>query len=161
LEQKTPREMIKRGWIVGGVIAGILAVPITYFLVQYKRLMDYEINPDTITRISKEGRRYKYRVVFNFENKSSLGYTIEQQSYEVFLGNLKIGEGSYKENVEIKPKSVSKLPMVMEFTMPTNAQAIGYVLELLSSGKVMINVKWQVSLMGLKTSIEKQMEFKI
>jgi hypothetical protein len=153
--------MIKRGWIVGGVIAGILAVPITYFLVQYKRLMDYEINPDTITRISKEGRRYKYRVVFNFENKSSLGYTIEQQSYEVFLGNLKIGEGSYKENVEIKPKSVSKLPMVMEFTMPTNAQAIGYVLELLSSGKVMINVKWQVSLMGLKTSIEKQMEFKI
>jgi hypothetical protein len=45
--------------------------------------------------------------------------------------------------------------------MPTNAQAIGYVLELLSSGKVMINVKWQVSLMGLKTSIEKQMEFKI
>lgn len=153
--------MIKRGWIVGGVIAGILAVPITYFLVQYKKLMDYEINPDTITRISKEGRRYKYRVVFNFENKSSLGYTIEQQSYEVFLGNLKIGEGSYKENVEIKPKSVSKLPMVMEFTMPTNAQAIGYVLELLSSGKVMINVKWQVSLMGLKTSIEKQMEFKI
>jgi hypothetical protein len=153
--------MIKRGWIVGGDIAGILAVPITYFLVQYKRLMDYEINPDTITRISKEGRRYKYRVVFNFENKSSLGYTIEQQSYEVFLGNLKIGEGSYKENVEIKPKSVSKLPMVMEFTMPTNAQAIGYVLELLSSGKVMINVKWQVSLMGLKTSIEKQMEFKI
>lgn len=153
--------MIKRGWIIGGVIAGILAVPITYFLVQYKRLMDYEINPDTITRISKEGRRYKYRVVFNFENKSSLGYTIEQQSYEVFLGNLKIGEGSYKENVEIKPKSVSKLPMVMEFTMPTNAQAIGYVLELLSSGKVMINVKWQVSLMGLKTSIEKQMEFKI
>lgn len=153
--------MIKRGWIVGGVIAGILAVPITYFLVQYKRLMDYEINPDTITRISKEGRRYKYRVVFNFENKSSLGYTIEQQSYEVFLGNLKIGEGSYKENVEIKPKSVSKLPMVMEFTMPTNAQAIGYVLELLSSGKVMINVKWQVSLMGLKTNIEKQMEFKI
>lgn len=153
--------MIKRGWIIGGVIAGILAVPITYFLVQYKRLMDYEINPDTITRISKEGRRYKYRVVFNFENKSSLGYTIEQQSYEVFLGNLKIGEGSYKENVEIKPKSVSKLPMVMEFTMPTNAQAIGYVLELLSSGKVMINVKWQVSLMGLKTSIEKEMEFKI
>lgn len=153
--------MIKRGWIIGGVIAGILAVPITYFLVQYKKLMDYEINPDTITRISKEGRRYKYRVVFNFENKSSLGYTIEQQSYEVFLGNLKIGEGSYKENVEIKPKSVSKLPMVMEFTMPTNAQAIGYVLELLSSGKVMINVKWQVSLMGLKTSIEKQMEFKI
>jgi hypothetical protein len=161
LEQKTPREMMKRGWIVGGVIAGILAVPITYFLVQYKKLMDYEINPDTITRISKEGRRYKYRVVFNFENKSSLGYTIEQQSYEVFLGNLKIGEGSYKENVEIKPKSVSKLPMVMEFTMPTNAQAIGYVLELLSSGKVMINVKWQVSLMGLKTSIEKEMEFKI
>jgi hypothetical protein len=153
--------MIKRGWIVGGVIAGILAVPITYFLVQYKKLMDYEINPDTITRISKEGRRYKYRVVFNFENKSSLGYTIEQQSYEVFLGNLKIGEGSYKENVEIKPKSVSKLPMVMEFTMPTNAQAIGYLLELLSSGKVMINVKWQVSLMGLKTNIEKQMEFKI
>ena len=153
--------MMKRGWIVGGVIAGILAVPITYFLVQYKKLMDYEINPDTITRISKEGRRYKYRVVFNFENKSSLGYTIEQQSYEVFLGNLKIGEGSYKENVEIKPKSVSKLPMVMEFTMPTNAQAIGYVLELLSSGKVMINVKWQVSLMGLKTSIEKEMEFKI
>jgi hypothetical protein len=153
--------MIKRGWIIGGVIAGILAVPITYFLVQYKRLMEYEINPDTITRISKEGRRYKYRVVFNFENKSSLGYTIEQQSYEVFLGNLKIGEGSYKENVEIKPKSVSKLPMVMEFTMPTNAQAIGYVLELLSSGKVMINVKWQVSLMGLKTSIEKEMEFKI
>ena len=153
--------MIKRGWIIGGVIAGILAVPITYFLVQYKKLMDYEINPDTITRISKEGRRYKYRVVFNFENKSSLGYTIEQQSYEVFLGNLKIGEGSYKENVEIKPKSVSKLPMVMEFTMPTNAQAIGYVLELLSSGKVMINVKWQVSLMGLKTNIEKQMEFKI
>lgn len=153
--------MIKRGWIVGGVIAGILAIPITYFLVQYKKLMDYEINPDTITRISKEGRRYKYRIVFNFENKSSLGYTIEQQSYEVFLGNLKIGEGSYKENVEIKPKSVSKLPMVMEFTMPTNAQAIGYLLELLSSGKVMINVKWQVSLMGLKTSIEKQMEFKI
>lgn len=153
--------MIKRGWIVGGVIAGILAIPITYFLVQYKKLMDYEINPDTITRISKEGRRYKYRIVFNFENKSSLGYTIEQQSYEVFLGNLKIGEGSYKENVEIKPKSVSKLPMIMEFTMPTNAQAIGYVLELLSSGKVMINVKWQVSLMGLKTSIEKQMEFKI
>lgn len=153
--------MIKRGWIIGGVIAGIVAVPITYFLVQYKKLMDYEINPDTITRISKEGRRYKYRIVFNFENKSSLGYTIEQQSYEVFLGNLKIGEGSYKENVEIKPKSVSKLPMVMEFTMPTNAQAIGYLLELLSSGKVMINVKWQVSLMGLKTSIEKQMEFKI
>jgi|LakMenEpi03Aug12_release.lakeMendotaPanAssembly.Ray.scaffolds.fasta_scaffold03063_21 hypothetical protein len=153
--------MIKRGWIIGGVIAGILAVPITYFLVQYKKLMDYEINPDTITRISKEGRRYKYRVVFNFENKSSLGYTIEQQSYEVFLGNLKIGEGSYKENVEIKPKSVSKLPMVMEFVLPTNAQAIGYLLELFSSGKVLINVKWQVSLMGLKTNIEKQMEFKI
>jgi hypothetical protein len=153
--------MIKRGWIIGGVIAGILAVPITYFLVQYKKLMDYEINPDTITRISKEGRRYKYRVVFNFENKSSLGYTIEQQSYEVFLGKFKIGEGSYKDNVEIKPKSVSKLPMVMEFVLPTNAQAIGYLLELLSSGKVMINVKWQVSLMGLKTNIEKQMEFKI
>jgi hypothetical protein len=153
--------MIMSGWIIGGVIAGILAVPITYFLVQYKKLMDYEINPDTITRISKEGRRYKYRVVFNFENKSSLGYTIEQQSYEVFLGNLKIGEGSYKENVEIKPKSVSKLPMVMEFVLPTNAQAIGYLLELFSSGKVLINVKWQVSLMGLKTNIEKQMEFKI
>jgi len=153
--------MIKRGWIVGGVIAGILAVPITYFLVQYKKLMDYEINPDTITRISKEGRRYKYRVVFNFENKSSLGYTIEQQSYEVFLGNLKIGEGSYKENVEIKPKSVSKLPMVMEFTMPTNAQAIGYLLELLSSGRITIDVKWEVSLMGLKTNIEKKMEIKI
>ena len=153
--------MIQRGWIIGGVIAGILAVPIIYFLVQYKRLMDYEINPDTITRISKEGRRYKYRVVFNFENKSSLGYTIEQQSYEVFLGNLKIGEGSYNEKVYIKPNSVSKLPMVMEFTMPSTAQAIGYLLEILSRGKVMKNLKWQVSLMGLKTNIEKQMEFKI
>jgi hypothetical protein len=53
------------------------------------------------------------------------------------------------------------LPMVMEFTMPTNAQAIGYLLELLSSGRITIDVKWEVSLMGLKTNIEKKMEIKI
>ena len=152
---------MKRGWIIGGAILGVLAIPITYFGIQYKRLMDYEINPDTITRISKEGRNYKYRIVFNFQNKSSLGYKIQRQSYEVFLGNLKIGQGSYKEVVEIKPNSVSKLPMVMEFTMPTNAQAIGYLLELLSSGRITIDVKWEVSLMGLKTNIEKKMEIKI
>ena len=79
----------------------------------------------------------------------------------MFLGNLKIGQGSYKEVVEIKPNSVSKLPMVMEFNMPTNAQAIGYLLELLSSGRITIDVKWEVSLMGLKTNIEKKMEIKI
>lgn len=152
---------MKRGWIIGGVVLGVLAVPITFFAIQYKRLMDYEINPDTITRISKDGRNYKYRVLFDFQNKSSLGYKIERQSYEVFLGNLKIGQGTYKEIVEIKPNSVSKLPMVMEFTMPTNAQAIGYLLELLSSGRITIDVKWEVSLMGLKTNIEKKMEIKI
>ena len=91
----------------------------------------------------------------------ALGYKIQRQSYEVFLGKLKIGQGSYKEIVEIKPNSVSKLPMVMEFTMPTNAQAIGYLLELLSSGRITIDVKWEVSLMGLKTNIEKKMEIKI
>jgi hypothetical protein len=152
---------MKRGWIIGGVVLGVLAVPITLFSIQYKRLMDYEINPDTITRISKDGRNYKYRVLFDFQNKSSLGYKIEKQSYEVFLGKLKIGQGSYKEIVEIKPNSVSKLPMVMEFTLPTNAQAIGYLLELLSSGRITIDVKWEVSLMGLKTNIEKKMEIKI
>lgn len=154
-------ELMKKYWIIGSIAAGLILAPASYFLIQYKRLMDYKIEPNSITRISTDGNILTYRIVFDFTNQSSLTYTIEKQSYEVFLRGIKIAEGEHEWSTVISGNSVNKLPVIIRIPQPTILQGIGMALDVIGGAEIVVNVKWQVSLLGIKTNIKESMNFKL
>lgn len=154
-------ELMKKYWIIGSIAAGLIIAPASYFLIQYKRLMDYKIEPNSITRISTDGNILTYRIVFDFTNQSSLTYTIEKQSYGVFLRGIKIAEGEHESSTVISGNSVNKLPVIIRIPQPTVLQGIGMALDVIGGAEIVVNVKWQVSLLGIKTNIKESMNFKL
>jgi LEA14-like dessication related protein len=144
--------------ILGGLI---LLGGLAFGIIQYKKLMDYEITPLDPRTISKNGRNYKILVPLMFKNKSSLGYKLENQRYKIFIGNLEIAKGSSKESFNILPKKETRIEFVVDFTLPQLSRSISLVTEFLANPFIDIEVEWDVKFLGFNVPVKQRIKTKV
>lgn len=78
---------IQKKHIIAGLI-GLVTISGATLYLQYKRLMNYTIglNRLKINKLSLQGLNLD--IFLNFNNKSTLKFTIEKQKYDVFVNNV-------------------------------------------------------------------------
>jgi hypothetical protein len=144
--------------IVGGLL---LVGGLAYGISQYRKLMDYEIQPLDPKTLSRQGRTYKILVPVLFKNKSSLGYKLKNQRYKIFIGSLLVGEGKSEKEFNILPKKESKFEFVLDFTVPQLSRSISLLTEFLANPFINLEIEWDVDFMGLNVPIQEKFKIKV
>jgi LEA14-like dessication related protein len=95
------------------VAASISLVTISGALLylQYRKMMDYVITVKGAIVNSISLNLIDFTLNLNFQNKSTIGFIIESQSYDVYINDLIAAKLNNNTPVKIDPKSVSLLPL--------------------------------------------------
>jgi LEA14-like dessication related protein len=149
---------MKKKYLIAGII-GLVTITGALAYLQYKKLMDYIISIKSISIKEFSVDLLIIDLYLNYENKSTLGFDITSQTYNIYLNNSFVGKAENLNTVKIEPKSTSVLPVQLKLK-PTKALTnIGGVSGLLKLAGNMNNIvlkvdsKLRLKLFGIPVSI--------
>lgn len=105
---------INKKYLIAGLIGVVTLTGATLYL-QYKRLMDYVISFKSIKIKKVSFTLFDFDLFLNFQNKSTLKFTIESQSYDVYINNIYVTKLENNSPVLINPKSTSVIGLNVKF----------------------------------------------
>lgn len=97
-------------YLIAGAI-GIVTIAGAAAYLQYKKIMNYVITVKNVVINSISLNLIDFTLNLNFENKSSVGFIIKSQSYNVYINNSLISKLNNNAPINIAPKSVSIIPL--------------------------------------------------
>lgn len=149
---------MKKKYLIAGII-GLVTITGALAYLQYKKLMDYIISIKSINIKEFSVDLLIIDLYLNYENKSTLGFDITSQTYNIYLNNSFVGKAENLNTVKIEPKSTSVLPVQLKLK-PTKALTnIGGVAGLLKLAGNMNNIvlkvdsKLRLKLFGIPVTI--------
>lgn len=101
---------IEKKHIVAASIGLVSLTAMTLYL-QYRKMMDYVITVKNAVINSVSINLIDFTINLNFQNKSTIGFVIESQSYDVYINDFLAAKLNNNTPVKIEPKSVSLLPL--------------------------------------------------
>ena len=110
---------LNKKYVIAGAI-GLITITGAVCYLQYKKIMDYAIKVKNTVINSISGSLIDLTLNLNFENKSSVAFVIESQSYDVYINNGLIAKLTNNKPITIAPKSVSVIPLNVKVD-PTKA----------------------------------------
>ncbi len=129
---------MKRGLIIALIIAALMVIG-SYLYMQYRKLIDADW---TLAgkRLKKFGLdRVIVEVLYDIDNKGDLEITVSEQSYDVFLNGRFISKVQNTDDVRIKARSISRMPLTVEVKTADFMRVLGS--------------NWQALLLGDKSKI--------
>lgn len=90
---------------------GVVSLTAMAVYLQYKKIMDYVITVKGAVINSISLNLIDFTLNLNFQNKSTVGFVIESQSYDVYINDFLAAKLDNNNPVTIQPKSVSLLPL--------------------------------------------------
>lgn len=105
---------INKKYLIAGLI-GLVTLSGAALYLQYKKLMDYVIGFKSIKIKKVSFTLFDFDLFLNFQNKSTLKFTIENQSYDVYINNIYVTKLQNDSPVLISPKSTSVIGLNVKF----------------------------------------------
>lgn len=149
---------MKKKYLIAGII-GLVTITGALAYLQYKKLMDYIISIKSISIKEFSADLLIIDLYLNYENKSTLGFDITTQTYNIYLNNSFVGKAENSKVVKILPKSTSVLPVQLKLKPTkalTNIGGVAGILKLLGNiNNIVLKVetKLKLKLLGIPFSI--------
>jgi LEA14-like dessication related protein len=97
-------------YLIAGAI-GVVTITGALFYLQYKKIMQYVITVKGAFVNSISATLIDLTLRLNFENKSSVGFVIESQTYDVYLNDGLIAKLKNNTPITIAPKATTIIPL--------------------------------------------------
>jgi LEA14-like dessication related protein len=135
----------KKAMVIGGVT--LLAGAMIYFIVQYRKLMQYVMNYKGIKVKQLNANNIAFDLSIEFVNKSSLAFRLMTQRYQVYVNDKFVSKGGTDKPVVVQPKGSTILTNLVSFN-PTNvlkALEKNFTTILLQPESVVIRIDYQIN----------------
>lgn len=149
---------MKKKYLIAGII-GLVTITGALAYLQYKKLMDYVISIKSINIKEFSVDLLIIDLYLNYQNKSTLGFDITSQTYNIYLDNSFVGKAENTNTVKILPNSTSILPVQLKLKPTKALNNLGGVTGLLKLTSNMNNImlkvesKLKLKLFGIPVSI--------
>jgi LEA14-like dessication related protein len=125
--------------------------------LQYKKIMEYTLTFRSVKIKRVSLTTFDFDLYFNLENKADISYTIESQSYDVYLNNIFVTRLSNQVATRIAARAVSPLGLNVKFNPQQALQKLGFNITSMIKGNdkltIKIDMKLKVKVLGLPINI--------
>lgn len=149
---------MKKKYFIAGLI-GLVTITGALAYLQYKKLMDYVISIKSINIKEFSIDLLIIDLYLNYQNKSTLGFDITSQTYNIYLNDSFVGKAENARTVKIAPSSTSILPVQVNLKPSkalTNLGGVTGLLKLASNtNSIVLKVesKLRLKLFGIPVTI--------
>lgn len=147
---------VQKKYLVAGAI-GIVSLTAAFAYLQYKKIMNYAITLKSIKVKKVALNIIDFDIFLNFLNKSDLLFTIENQTYNIYINNVFVTKIENLNPVTIQKTSSSIIPLNISINPQQVLDKLGKnaINLLIEASKInlKVDVKLKVKLFGIKVSI--------
>jgi len=148
------RKLTKR-LLIGGVVVG--ATGASYLLYRnIVKALSFQIKKSKIELVSKDGKKYNYKVYLKLSNPSNLKLKLTNQEYDIYLNNVFILRLKNDKTQILQPKSVSELVFDLNLDLDDLFDKI-----MVATGATVIDkLKFITNLMSQKLRLDSKLSVK-